>query len=54
MELRLDKATLEDETKRLGPPVRRRKRGRGVEAGHQLDQSLRELEKTLGAIARRG
>jgi predicted acylesterase/phospholipase RssA len=50
----LDKATLEDETKCLGPPVRRRKRGRGVETGHQLDQSLRELEKTLGAIARRG
>ena len=50
----IDKATLEDETKCLGPPVRRRKRGRGVETGHQLDKSLRELEKTLGAIARRG
>ena len=51
----LDKAVLEDETKRLGSSGSRRKRGRGLGgAGHQLDQSLRELEKALGSISRRG
>jgi NTE family protein len=51
----LDKAALEDENRRLTSPARRRKRGRGWGgAGQQLDRSLLELEKTLGAIARRG
>jgi hypothetical protein len=50
----LDKAALEDENKRLGSSAPRRKRGRMEGAGHQLDQSLRELEKTLQAIAQQG
>jgi len=51
----LDKATLEDENRTLGSQARRRKRVRGLGgAGQQLDQSLLELEKTLGSIARRG
>jgi hypothetical protein len=51
----LDKAALEDENKRLGSSAPRRKRGRSMGgAGHQLDQSLRELEKTLQTIAQQG